>query len=231
MSTSPRRPRRLGPSLKAMHRRLAAHFGPQHWWPAQTPFEVVVGAVLGQNTAWANAARAIAALKQAGLMDLAALRALKLEKLAELIRPAGYYNLKARRLMNLLDMLAHDCGGRLTMLAEMPLDQARELLLAVTGVGPETADSILLYALGRPVFVVDTYTGRIVSRHGLAPAGAAYHELQELFTRTLPKDAALYNELHALMVRTGNAYCRRSRPRCADCPLTGWPKGWTVPLA
>jgi endonuclease-3 related protein len=208
--------------LQELHRRLAAHYGPQRWWPAESAFEVAVGAVLTQNTAWRNVEAAMANLKQAGALSLGGLLALAPEELAGLIRPAGYYRLKERRLRNLLEMLAA-CGG-LPGLAELPLDEARQRLLAVNGVGPETADSILLYALDRPAFVVDAYTGRILARHGLAREKAAYHELQELFTAALPADPALYNELHALLVRLGAGRCRRSRPRCEGCPLEGWPE-------
>jgi endonuclease-3 related protein len=207
--------------LRELHRRLAAHYGPQHWWPAESAFEVAVGAVLTQNTAWRNVEAAIANLKAAGVLSPGGLLALAPEELAGFIRPAGYYRLKERRLRNLLEML--EAAGGLEALAALPLPEARARLLAVNGVGPETADSILLYALDRPAFVVDAYTGRILARHGLAPERAAYRELQERFTRAFPPDAALYNELHALLVRLGARRCRRSRPRCEGCPLEGWP--------
>ncbi len=208
--------------LMDMYQRLYAHFGPRHWWPGDSALEVVVGAVLTQNTAWKNVAKAIANLKAAGVLELEALRALEPRELAELIRPAGYYNLKEQRLRNLLDMIAAECGGDLARLWELPLDQAREKLLAVKGVGPETADSILLYAGGLPIFVIDAYTFRVLGRHGLAREGDTYHDLQSLFMRHLPPDAALYNELHALIVRLGHTLCKKGEPLCQDCPLEGW---------
>lgn len=207
--------------LMEIYRRLYAHFGPQHWWPGETPFEVVVGAVLTQNTNWQNVERAIANLKAAGLLSLEALRGLSLEELARLIRPAGYFNLKARRLRSLLDLIAGELGGRLERLWEPPLERSRERLLSVWGVGPETADSILLYAGGQPVFVIDAYTFRILGRHGLARQGMDYHQLQALFMDHLPRDPALYNEYHALLVRLGKELCRKANPRCGGCPLEG----------
>lgn len=152
---------------------------------------------------------------------LDALRGLKPKQLAELIRPAGYYNLKAQRLRNLLDMFHHQCGGDLDRLWQRPLPQARELLLSVKGVGPETADSILLYAGGLPIFVIDAYTFRVLGRHGLAKEGDTYHDLQALFMKNLEPDPALYNEFHALIVGLGHRLCKKTKPLCDDCPLEG----------
>jgi endonuclease-3 related protein len=208
--------------LREMYERLYAHFGPCHWWPGDSALEIAVGAVLTQNTSWKNVARAMANLKAANVLELDALRALKPKKLAELIRPAGYYNLKEQRLRNLLDMFHHECGGDLDRLWQRPLPQTRELLLSVKGVGPETADSILLYAGGLPIFVIDAYTFRVLGRHGLAAEGDAYHDLQALFMKNLEPDGALYNEFHALIVRLGNRICKKSNPLCDDCPLQGW---------
>jgi endonuclease-3 related protein len=208
--------------LREMYERLYAHFGPCHWWPGSSPFEIAVGAVLTQNTAWKNVEQAIANLKAAGVLELEAMRALKPAELAELIRPAGYYNLKEKRLRNLLDMLHHKCQGDLDRLWQRPLAEARELLLSVKGVGPETADSILLYAGGRPTFVIDAYTFRVLERHGLISDGDAYYDLQALFMKNLEPDPAFYNEFHALIVRLGNVICKKTTPLCDECPLQGW---------
>jgi endonuclease III related protein len=208
-----------GPLLTRMFQAMLAALGPSHWWPAKTPFETAVGAVLTQNTNWGNVARAIANIERAGAMDCATLMAMSPESLAELIRPAGYFRLKAARLKALLEYLDTRCGGDPAALAELSLDTAREELLAVKGVGPETADSILLYAANMPSFVIDAYTRRILSRHGLAPADAPYDELREFFMDALPADAPLYNEFHALIVRTGSALCKPKSPACSECAL------------
>jgi endonuclease-3 related protein len=200
---------------------LLQHYGPQGWWPGDTPLEVAVGAILTQNTNWQNVALAIDRLKQAGLLAARALYELPEAALAVHIRPAGYYNIKARRLKNFLDFLFAGYGGSLESLAAAPWPRLRSELLAVKGIGPETADSILLYALEKPAFVVDAYTFRILSRHNLAPDPCSYEELQAIFTAALPPDPALYQEYHALLVRTGKDCCR-PRPRCAACPLAGF---------
>jgi endonuclease-3 related protein len=205
-----------------MFERLFSHFGPQHWWPGETPLEVAVGAVLTQNTNWANVAKAIANLKAAGALSLKQMLALAPADLAQLIRPAGYYNLKEKRLRNLLDFLALDSQGGLAALAARPLAQARAELLGVKGVGPETADSILLYACGQPTFVVDAYTFRALGRHGLVPASADYHGLRALFMASLPHEARLFNEFHALLVTLGKEHCKKGAPRCQGCPLEGF---------
>jgi len=203
----------------AMHRAMLDALGPSGWWPADSAFEMAVGAILTQNTNWANVVRAIDNLKAAGRFSAEALYALPADELAELIKPAGYFRVKAVRLRNLLALIVQELGGDITTLAERGLDAARELLLAVKGVGPETADSILLYGLSLPSFVVDTYTARICNRHALAPEDAGYEELRELFMDALPEDTALYNEFHALLVRVGNGWCRPRAPRCDTCPL------------
>lgn len=222
MASRSRKSVRAARRLREMYQRLYTHFGPCHWWPGESALEIAVGAVLTQNTSWKNVARAIANLKAAGVLELDALRALKPKKLAELIRPAGYYNLKEQRLRNLLDMFQDQCSGELDRLWERPLPEARELLLAVKGVGPETADSILLYAGGLPTFVIDAYTFRVLGRHGLASDGDAYPDLQSLFMKNLEPDPALYNEFHALIVRLGHRICKKSNPICEGCPLQGW---------
>jgi endonuclease III related protein len=205
--------------LLTAYERLHAAFGPQHWWPGESPFEIMVGAVLVQNTAWRNVERAIRNLYDAGVMDPNALYALPAEELAELIRPAGYFQVKARRLRNLLKLVVEDYGGALDAMFAVEPFVLREQLLGVHGIGPETADAILLYAGGRPTFVVDTYTHRVLARHGWIEYDAGYHEIKEFCESSLPADAALYNEYHALLVRVGKEHCRRAAPRCESCPL------------
>lgn len=212
---------------------LLGALGPSGWWPGETSFEVSVGAILTQNTNWGNVEKAIAALKTARALTPTAMRALATEELAELIRPAGYFRVKASRLGNFLDFLAREADGDeaalddpgLASLRRQELPRLREKLLAVRGIGPETADSILLYALGKPSFVVDAYTARLMQRHGLAPEETGYHELQDIFTSALPEDVALYNEYHALIVRVGKEFCKKSKPRCGECPLGGFLEG------
>ena len=217
---APWRLRRAGRAeLLAIHDALFAAFGPQGWWPGKTPFEVMVGAILTQNTNWRNVERAIANLRAARAMTPAAMSRLPPEALAALIRPAGYFRVKAARLGNLLEHLRRRHGGSVARLLRTPLEPLREELLGISGVGPETADSILLYAGGLPSFVVDAYTTRVLGRHGLVRAEAGYAEVQALFARALPGDAPLFNEFHALFVRLGKECCRPRAPRCAACPL------------
>uniref|UniRef100_UPI00404A5723 endonuclease III domain-containing protein n=1 Tax=Desulfobacca sp. TaxID=2067990 RepID=UPI00404A5723 len=201
-----------------LYQLLWQHYGPQGWWPGETPLEVAVGAILTQNTNWQNVARAIDRLKEAGVLSASALMALPLPELAALIRPAGYYNVKADRLKNFLAYLMTSYQGSMARMAAASLERLRPELLAVKGIGPETADSILLYALHKPIFVVDAYTHRIFARHGLTAGPYSYEGLQSLCHASLPCDLALFQEFHALLVRTGKDYCR-PRPRCASCPL------------
>jgi len=208
-----------GELLQQVYDRLYAHFGPQHWWPAETPFEVLVGAILTQNANWKNVEKAIANLRDAGFLSLERMAELPPDLLAEYIRPSGYYNIKAGRLRNLLEHIRSVHGGDLDAFLGQPPEALREELLSIRGIGPETADSMILYGAGWPVFVVDTYTHRILSRHGIIPEEYGYCEIQELFTDNLPPDTALFNEYHALLVRTGKEYCRKSNPRCDLCPL------------
>jgi len=211
-----------GETLTEIYELLHEAFGPQHWWPGETPFEVVVGAILTQNTSWANVEKAIANLKSGGYLTPEGLYRIGAAELAELIRPAGYYNIKATRLKSFLDWLFDNYGGQLTTLESVATGQLRSELLAIKGIGRETADSILLYALGRPVFVVDTYTSRIMSRHGLIDAGTDYEQLRELFESNLPEDTKLYNEFHALLVRAGKDFCK-PKAKCPGCPLEKLP--------
>jgi len=200
---------------------LLAHFGPQNWWPAKTELEVMIGAILTQNTNWANVEKAISNLRDKDLVSLDRLVSLPIEDLAKIIRPAGYYNIKSKRLKNLINFIFDQYDGDLAGLLQEETDRLREGLLSVNGVGPETADSIILYAAQRPLFVVDSYTHRILSRHAMAGEEANYNELQELFMDHLPEDAPLFNEFHALIVQTGKNYCRKN-PLCEDCPLKQW---------
>lgn len=206
--------------LLEIYDRLFAFFGPQHWWPGETPFEVIVGAVLTQNTAWTNVEKAIANLKGAGVLSFEAMATLPAATLADLIRPCGYFNVKACRLHNLFAMIQGRYDGDLDLFAQEELAVLRQSLIEVKGIGPETADSILLYAANKPTFVIDAYTHRLLSRHGLAAEeGADYHEMQELFMAALPNEPALFNEYHALIVLTGKEFCKKSKPRCPECPL------------
>jgi len=205
--------------LKEMYKRMYEALGPQGWWPGETPFEVCVGAILTQNTNWQNVERAIENLKQTGVLSPKALYELPELILAELIRPAGYFRVKATRLKNFIRFLVENFEGDLERLFALPLAEAREALLSVSGIGPETADSILLYAGEKPTFVIDAYTRRILLRHGLATEDMGYEDLREMFMRHLPEDTQLYNEYHALLVAVGKNFCRPQRPRCEECPL------------
>ena len=206
-------------ALQQAYDRLLAAFGPQHWWPGETPLEIMIGAVLVQNTAWKNVERAIANLRDDGLMQVRAIYELPIEELAEVIRPAGYFRVKARRLHNLLDFVVREYDGSLDAMFQSDVATLREQLLAVHGIGPETADAILLYAGNLPTFVVDTYTHRVLARHGWIGYEADYHEIKDHFESSLPRDATLYNEYHALLVRVGKDFCRRTAPKCDTCPL------------
>ena len=197
---------------------LFKHFGPQDWWPGVTPFEVIIGAILTQNTSWDNVEKAIVSLKASGKFTPEGLFKLQTDKLALLIKSSGYFNIKAKRLKNFLSFLFNDYEGNIDRLLKEDGHLLRHKLLNVNGIGPETADSILLYAAEYPIFVVDAYTNRIFSRHGYIPADATYHQIQELFVGNLPKDIQLYNEYHALIVRVGKELCRKT-PRCNSCPI------------
>jgi endonuclease III related protein len=218
---------KTGRELKEMFDLLLDHFGPQKWWPAETELEMMVGAVLTQNTSWKNVEKAIEHLKTRELLSLEGLRTIDREALAHHIRPAGYYNVKAKRLKNLIDFIFESYGGELPLLLEERTDRLREGLLSINGIGPETADSILLYAARRPIFVVDAYTHRILTRHGMLEEASGYEEMQNLFLDHLPEDEGLFNEFHALIVQTGKGFCKR-RPLCASCPLKDWERASTT---
>jgi endonuclease-3 related protein len=203
---------------------LHARFGHRNWWPADSPFEVCVGAILTQNTAWKNVAKAINNLKQASVLDPLIIYSMPAEELAQLIRPAGYYNVKAVRLGNFIAQIVEKHGGDLSSLFSVPLEPLREELLSINGIGKETADSIILYAAGKPIFVVDAYTKRVLERHKMIDEKADYDSIQRLFHTHLPRDAALFNDFHAQIVAVGHNYCKR-RPLCEICPLRGFLPG------
>ena len=205
--------------LWKMYGVLLRTYGPQRWWPGDTPFEVMVGAVLTQNTAWTNVEAAIANLKRERLLTPSRMYLAAPEKLAALIRPSGYYHIKTKRLRHLLAFVHDRYAGSLKKMFAADAEELRRELLAVNGIGPETADAILLYAGQKPYFVVDAYTERIFSRHGLISLKADYHALQGLFMDNLPRDVQVYNEYHALIVRTGKEFCKKSIPFCNGCPL------------
>jgi len=212
----------IAKQLDEIYQLLFERFGRQHWWPGETQFEIITGAILTQNTNWANVEKAIANLKSAGCLTPEKLYHLDLSQLAELIRPAGYYNIKAKRLKNFMNWLFDNHAGKMSNLEGIETEQLRTELLSVKGIGCETADSILLYALERPVFVVDAYTARITVRHRLIEPGADYGQMQELFQSNLAADVRLFNEYHALLVRVGKEFCK-PQPRCAGCPLEKLP--------
>lgn len=219
------RERLLRDMYAAMHGRL----GPSGWWPGETPLEICVGAVLTQNTAWTNVEKAIHRLRAAGALASGhALLALPEAELSELIRPAGFFRLKAVRLRNLLRFLDAACGFDFAALAQEDMDHLRSRLLSVSGIGPETADSVLLYAVGLPSFVVDAYTRRILHRHGMVTEDVPYGELRDHFMDVLDPDVPFYNEYHALIVRVAKEWCRARNPRCAECPLSPFLDGEVV---
>ena len=204
--------------LETIYKRLSATFGPQHWWPGDTPFEVAVGAILTQNTNWSNVEKALLNLKREKALSAKILHRMPAPRLAGLIRPAGYFNIKAKRLKNFIVLLYENYQGSMKRMAKENLSVIREKLLSVNGIGPETADSIILYALEKPVFVIDAYTKRILSRHTILHHDASYEIYQKLFHEKLRKDVSLFNEYHALMVRLAKDFCRPN-PRCSGCPL------------
>ncbi len=205
--------------VRAAYDRLFAAYGAQHWWPGEGPFEVLVGAVLVQNTAWRNVEKALENLREAGCLEARRLYSLSVAELAELIRPAGYYQVKAKRLRNLLELLVERYDASIEIMFATPPDRLRAELLEVHGVGPETADAILLYAGGVPSFVADTYAHRVSARHGWLPFDADYGQIKEFFEERLPAEPQLYNEYHALLVRVGKEHCKSSAAKCDGCPL------------
>lgn len=205
-------------ALRGLYQRAFAHFGPLHWWPGDTPFEVCVGAILTQNTAWTNVEKAIAVLRRKSLLSVESIHRVRTDHLARAIRSSGYYNQKAIKLKAFCGQVVAVHDGKLENLLAQPIAPLRAELLAVRGIGPETADSIVLYAACQPIFVIDAYTRRILSRMNLAADDIGYHELQDLFHRCFPPDAPFYNEFHAQIVNLGKDFCRRREPRCEVCP-------------
>jgi endonuclease-3 related protein len=208
-----------GPLLMRYFTAMSENLGPMRWWPARTPFEVIVGAILTQNTSWGNVERAIANLRSAQMLTPSAISAARMARLAALVRPSGYFRQKAKKLKAFVRFLQREYGGSLKRMFETPTEVLREKLLSVHGIGPETADSILLYAGEHPVFVVDAYTHRIFGRHGITNGKADYENVRALVEAALPHDSQLFNEFHALVVNTAKNWCRKKEPRCAECPL------------
>jgi endonuclease-3 related protein len=198
--------------------KLLKAFGPRHWWPGESPFEVMVGAILTQNTSWKNVEKAIEKLKARSVLTPEGIHRLKTSDLASLIRSSGFYRIKADRLKSFVDFLFEEFEGKIERMKKEPAESLRKRLLEVKGIGQETADSILLYALQKPMFVVDAYTRRVLSRHGMISNRDSYEEVQKLFMRHLPPDEKLFNEYHALLVHVAKSACKKI-PQCDICPL------------
>jgi endonuclease-3 related protein len=205
--------------LYSIYKKLYRAFGPQHWWPGDTPFEIAVGAILTQNTNWTNVEKAIQNLKRKNALSARALHKIPLRELAELIRPSGYFNIKAKRLKSFIEFLMNNYNGSMKKMNHEDVVYLREELLSIHGVGRETADSIILYALDKPIFVIDAYTKRVLSRHGIMNFKDSYDAFQALFHVSLKKDVQLFNEYHALFVKVGKTYCKPQTPLCDKCPL------------
>jgi len=215
--------------LTEIYELLYGRFGPQHWWPGQSVLEIIAGAVLTQNANWKNVEKAIGNLKNAKSLSVRRLYDINVPDLAQLIRPAGYYNLKAKRLKNFINCLVGDFDGSLSEMQKLDTQSLREKLLSINGIGPETADSILLYAFEKSVFVIDAYTARVAVRHRLIEPGIDYESLREFFQGNLPQETRLFNEYHALLVRVGKEFCR-PRPKCTGCPLERLPHDTEVEI-
>ena len=205
-------------SLTELYNELYSFYGPQHWWPGDTQIEIAVGAILTQNTAWSNVEKAICNLKKHNMLNAELIYELPVDRLAALIRSSGYYNIKAKRIKAFIEFLFGKYDGSMMSMKEQQTEMLRMELLAINGIGQETADSILLYALNKPVFVVDAYTKRILSRHGIMDLNDPYKEYQKRFHHDLATDVTVFNEYHALLVRVGKEYCG-ARPLCKGCPL------------
>jgi endonuclease-3 related protein len=205
--------------LMRYYEAMSGVLGPMRWWPAKTPFEVIVGAILTQSTAWGNVEKAMDNLRAAKMLTPSAILRVAPSRLAALVRPSGYFRQKAKKLKAFAQFLRTEYGGSLKRMFRTPTPDLRQKLLSVHGIGPETADSILLYAGNHPVFVVDAYTHRIFGRHGLIGGKPDYEDVRALFEAALPPHPPILNEFHALIVNTGKNWCRKSVPRCADCPL------------
>ncbi len=206
-------------TLMAIYEKMYQAFGPQHWWPAEDDFEVMVGAILTQSVSWKNVGKAISNLKSEDLLSVKAILSVENNKLAGLIKSTMYFNQKAIKLKNLCKHLQLKYNGNIYGLFEKDIYQMRKELLSIKGIGPETADSIILYAARKPIFVVDAYTRRIFTRLGLLPDNVKYQEMQDFFMQHLPTDVKLFNEYHALIVRLGKDYCKKNKPLCTKCPI------------
>lgn len=209
-------PQKIENLLVEIYNELLVTFGPQHWWPGDTPLEIAIGAILTQNTNWKNVEKAIENLKKRNLMKVDGLLSLSDLELSALIKPSGFFNVKTKRLKSFLKFLEEN--GGLEKLMDLDVVTLRKLLLSIPGVGKETADSIILYALEKPVFVIDAYTRRVLKRHGVLTGNEEYDEIRRLFESSLPRDVQIYKEYHALIVKLGKVYCR-SKPICKGCPL------------
>ncbi len=227
MNPASARPRRLEPGLELLeyYQELLKKLGPQGWWPAQTRLEVILGAILTQNTSWTNVRLAIRGLRRAGLLNLGPLRAASASEIEAAIRPAGFFRQKAQTIRNFLCWLDRSCGGSLDRMFRQSAELLRRELLSIKGLGPETADAILLYAGRMPFFVADAYARRILGRHEFFAPEAGYPEAQAYLHEHLPRDAKLFNEYHALLVEVGKRYCKRSEAQCSGCPLEPWLPG------
>lgn len=214
------RDRYIARYLRDIYKRLYAYFGPQHWWPADSSFEVIIGVILTQNTAWTNVEKAIARLKKKNLLSPKRLYNAKIRTVAQLIRPCGYYNIKAARIKNFLEVLFAEFKGNLPSMFSLRGNVLRARLLAINGIGQESADSILLYAANKPTFVIDAYTRRFLSRHKLIKSQDGYQQIQSLFEENLTRNLKMFNEYHALIVRLAKEFCRQ-KPLCNICPLKG----------
>jgi endonuclease III related protein len=207
------------PPLDEYFNSLFTALGPQHWWPGDTPFEIVIGAILTQNTVWKNVEQTISNLREADLLSPAAIQGVHLRRLESLLRPSGYFRQKARKLKAFCKFLQTEYAGSLDRMFTTPTIVLREKLLGVFGIGPETADSMLLYAGGHSVFVVDAYTKRMLQRHGWVGDNPKYDDVQWLFEHQFPGNLKLFNEFHALIVQTGKRWCLAQDPKCDECPL------------
>lgn len=205
--------------IKEIYERLYENFGPQDWWPGDTPFEIIVGAILTQAVNWRNVEMAIDNLQQADILHPRGIKYIEREKLAAFIKPTGYYNMKARKIKAFVNYFFENYQGDIDLMFSRPQSILRKELLQVYGIGPETADSILLYAGNYPMFVIDAYTRRIFSRSGYIDENISYEKLQLMITDNIPIDVDLYNEYHALLVKLGKDICRKRNPICNDCPI------------
>jgi len=209
--------------INKIYRLLYKKYGPQGWWPGDSQLECALGAILTQNTSWKNVEKAINNLKKSNLISVGKLSLLTTDELAQLIRPSGYFNQKALKIKNFVTFLCENYEGELEKMFDEEIYVLREKLLKIKGIGPETADCIILYGGNKPIFVIDTYTYRVLSRHGLVPEQTSYNELQELFMDSLNPDPGIFNEYHALLVKVGKEHCKKQSPLCAGCPLEGDP--------